>query len=295
MKIVSNLTIGLGNQLFQYAAAFAYAKKLGGSLHYDSSTNLGCPQQHNEIRKLFRLSASEYKPPSCLGSYLFFLSRRVLAYLRSLNLLRYMSNAVFVEKSFAYEDQVSNKRVKDTVYLVGYFQAIEYFIDYTDELRSELQFDIPISKKSEVLSKKILATNSVSIHVRRGDYMSASANKVHGTCDLEYYEAAMSYIRENVDSPVFYVFSDDIKWCIENLMTPPGAVFSDVDSDPFDDFQLMTLCKSNIIANSTFSWWSAFLNKNENKIVIAPKKWFSDNKLDSIAQKQLYLNEWVKI
>lgn len=156
-----------------------------------------------------------------------------------------------------------------------------------------------MNEKNQKILEKITQTNSVSIHVRRGDYYNnESAFKIHGNITTKkYYENALEFIKEKVKNPVFFVFSDEFEWVKKNLyfFSNYGEVHIidwNKGFDSYIDLQLMSNCKHNIIANSSFSWWAAWLNKNKNKIVISPKKWvnnINENKIDIIP------NNWIKI
>ena len=124
--------------------------------------------------------------------------------------------------------------------------------------------------------------NSVSIHIRRGDYLVCDLLK--NLLPLFYYEAAIKYILEKVESPIFFIFSNDIEWCKNNLKINFPTYYIDWNKgkESFRDMQLMSLCKYNIIANSSFSWWSVWLNNNEEKNIIAPKRWFVDEQKNEL-------------
>ncbi|MDR2407204.1 MAG: alpha-1,2-fucosyltransferase [Bacteroidales bacterium] len=178
-------------------------------------------------------------------------------------------------------------------YLDGYWQNELYFKDCEDIVRRKYQFITPLDLKNNDLKNKICSVNSVSIHVRRGDYLK---HKMYlGLCDKDYYVNAISYMKKKIDHPVFFVFSNDINWCKSNLRD----VINDSCSEYIDwnkkgksyiDMQLMSICKHNIIANSSFSWWGAWLNNNIDKIVIAPKKWLN---IELIIQPQC--KDWILI
>lgn len=183
----------------------------------------------------------------------------------------------FQEKSFAFDPKVL--KLRDDVYLDGYWQTDKYFKDIEPLIHSEFSFVLPQGEKDKGISKLITACTAVSLHVRRADYVTnISANKVHGTCGLDYYDRAMKLITEKVDDPHFFVFSDDPEWAKQNLRNAYPTVYVDhngADTN-YQDLRLMASCKHHIIANSSFSWWGAWLNEDPNKIVIAPKQWFSD-------------------
>ena len=169
----------------------------------------------------------------------------------------------------------------DNIYLEGYWNSEKYFIDFADIIRREFTLKIPQSGKNKELAEMIGSTQSVSIHIRRGDYiLDEQANKTHGMCGLDYYHSCVEHLAGAVGEPHFFVFSDDPAWCRDNLRLPCSVTFvshNDMQHS-YEDLRLMTLCKHNIIANSTFSWWGAWLNPNKDKIVFAPRKWFNDGK-----------------
>lgn len=151
----------------------------------------------------------------------------------------------------------------------------------------------PLSGENKIISDEIRKTNSVSLHIRRGDYITSKiTNKFHGTCCLGYYKKAMKLINKKVKNPKYFVFSDDIYWVKKNLEIKNAFYVDDnVGDKSYIDMQLMSMCKHNIIANSSFSWWAAWLNNNPNKIVIAPKKWFNDPGMDTT---DLISEEWIR-
>ncbi|MDD3060131.1 MAG: alpha-1,2-fucosyltransferase, partial [Sulfurimonas sp.] len=145
------------------------------------------------------------------------------------------------------------------------------------------------------LKEEIQSSNSVSLHVRRGDYVSnKNATSYHGVSSLDYYYNAIETISKKISNPILYIFSDDIPWVRENLIVSLPIVFiENTNTDrPFEDIYLMSLCKHNIIANSTFSWWGAYLNSNLEKNVIAPKKWFNDPVINT---EDLIPSSWTRI
>lgn len=164
------------------------------------------------------------------------------------------------------------------------FQNEKYFADYADDIRKEFQF-----------KEKLQAPegNTVAVHVRRGDYVW---HPNHLVCLPSYYENAVAYICERVENPVFYVFSEDVEWCKENIKFPQPCFYVDnTDKPSSHDMQLMSLCKHNIIANSTYSWWAAWLNSNPDKIVIAPDKLVVDSTgIDNI-NDIFYTDDMVRI
>ena len=143
------------------------------------------------------------------------------------------------------------------------------------------------------IAEKISQVNAVSLHVRRGDYISDKKNAFIGVCTLDYYKTAIEKIKTQVDNPVFFVYSDDINWVKNNLVIDKTAVFVNHNrgQESYNDMHLMSLCKHNIIANSSFSWWGAWLNTSPDKIVIAPKQWFANMQDTS----DLLPDNWLKM
>lgn len=179
-------------------------------------------------------------------------------------------------------------KMDGNVKLVGHFQSEKYFIDYKNEILK--LFEIDENTNTFLLEKygELLNQDTCSIHVRRGDYISLPNH--HPLQPIDYYEKSVKIIGENKH---FLIFSDDIKWCEENFGFIKNKTFISNNLD-YQDLYLMSMCNHNIIANSTFSWWGAWLNKNENKQVIAPTKWFGVT-YSSFKTDDLYCNNWINI
>jgi hypothetical protein len=173
--------------------------------------------------------------------------------------------------------------VKESVYLSGVWQSEKYFRDYEKNIRKEITLKNAPSPEFERMKRQITQNQSVSIHVRRGDYVTkAKTNSLHGTCSPEYYRLAIKEISNNLTSPTFFIFTDDVTWTKENLQIKQNNIY--VSGNKFSNAEeliLMSMCQHNIIANSTFSWWAAWLNTNPHKVVIAPKQWFATSTIDT--------------
>ena len=174
----------------------------------------------------------------------------------------------------------------DGLYICGYFQSHKYFLNIQDLLISQLSINSKISKYTKTIKKEIEEhSECCSVHVRRGDYFTNKNKKIYGTCTLGYYERAIDVIRRKKSNTRFFIFSDDIQWVRKNIRIDNAAyVYSDEKRLPHEDIYLMSLCDHNIIANSSFSWWGAWLNRNKYKIVIAPKLWLLDKKMNELSQ-----------
>ena len=157
----------------------------------------------------------------------------------------------------------------------GYWQSEKYFLPIENQIREAFTFQVTDASLKRFIKQMEDTPNTVSVHLRRGDYKGVE-DMYGGICTPEYYERAISYMEEHLENPTFYIFSNDIAWVKENFK---GKNFVYITSDMFETYEnwydmlLMSSCKNNIIANSSFSWWGAWLNRNKEKLVIAPKKW----------------------
>lgn len=172
-------------------------------------------------------------------------------------------------------------KLPDGVYLEGYWQSEKYFIGIEQIIRDDFTLKETQTGKNKEVAEHILSSESVSIHIRRGDYIdSPIVGNSQDACSLDYYHRCIDEISQKTSNPVFFVFSDDIEWCRKSLKLSSPAVY--VDHNGFDkgyeDMRLMSQCRHNIVANSTFSWWAAWLNNNKENLVYAPQKWFTEKK-----------------
>ena len=163
---------------------------------------------------------------------------------------------------------------KVDIYLDGYWQNEKYFLEIREDILKDFTPRESNTLEVEKYLEQINSTNSISIHVRRGDY---AKHPEIGILDISYYQDAVNYINDRVESPTFYIFSNDLKWCEENFNFINTKVFVNKTKSEIEDMILMKSCQHNIIANSSFSWWSAWLNINAKKIIVAPKKWMAIN------------------
>ena len=201
----------------------------------------------------------------------------------------------YYEQSFKYYE-LFNQLPKETL-LEGYFQSEKYFIQIKSLLLENFKWLSPASGIKLKLIESIQAVHSVSLHIRRGDFVENKViNSFHGLCDINYYERAISEINNSMKNPTFFIFSDDINWAKKKFGWIPSVIFIDHNKgkESFWDMRLMSYCKHNIIANSSFSWWGAWLNTNKLKIVIAPKIWFNDS-IINLQTEDLIPSEWLRI
>lgn len=261
---------GLGNQMFQYAAAKSLAVKNNTQV----SANVSVFQSYNiHPLRLDKLSCN------CTFDFDKTTRYRLLdiPYLgKVLSKIGPFFN-LYVEKGLTYNEAFFS--LDANVALSGYFQSEKYFTNIRKSLIKEFSLNEPLQANEVIFENQIKESNSIAIHIRRGDYISnKSANNVHGTCENDYFIKALSHMKKlNLlsDSPTLFIFSDDIEWCQENLTFDYKTVFVVGSSDrPEVDIHLMSKCRHQIISNSTFSWWGAWLNTNPDKCVVAPLKWF---------------------
>ncbi len=287
--IIVELMGGLGNQLFQYAMGRSISLKNKARFRIDLSFFENY-EWHEYSLEPFNIKAAIATKEQCEA-----LKKRHNSIANKVLRNTINKGHVFVkEKSILYN--AAYKKITDPAYLHGYWQCERYFRDYTDVLRRDLQINIPPSPANAVILEEIGKSNAVSLHIRRGNYVTVPLfNSILGTCSLEYYARGMEHISKRVSNPVFYVFSDDISWAKENLKGNYSFVFVDINDakHDYEDLRLMQNCKHHIIANSTFSWWGAWLNPSTDKIVIAPAKWFADPEKNKTAA-YLVPGNWTK-
>jgi len=291
--IIVKLIGGLGNQMFQYAAGKALSLERGTELLIDKSdldkeTNGAFTKRHYELG-CFNITerfanSNDLFPYKNIGS-----SR--------LKRLRDRYFPWLVNKVSFYESGNSFHRnffkLPANTYLNGFWQSEKYFKKYETQIRNSFQIKDPLPDELKDVLQNIRTTTSVSLHVRRGDYVSLkSANDYHGLCSQEYYEAAIDKLKKKYRDIVIFVFSDDIEWCKTNLNFNSPMHFISQNKGAQWDLYLMSECRHNIIANSSFSWWGSWLNTNPNKVVIAPKNWFRDT---TISTNDLIPENWIRL
>lgn len=278
---------GLGNQMFQYA--FYYALRNNGIVKFDITDCVKNKHNGFELNKIFELSI-DYAD-IC----------EIRKFGKPVSILDKIKNKLLLKKKKYYYNEkpydaiIFNpdmKCIKEGYYF-GYWQSYKYFEDITDKLRNEFNFKILLDLKNLSLKSKIENSNSISVHVRRGDYLKEKNKIFQNICTKEYYENAINYIEQHVTNPYYFIFSNDIDWCKQNFRLKK-VMYIDWNNgqDSYKDMQLMSYCKHNIIANSTFSWWGAWLNNNSDKIVCVPEKWFD---LPGCETRDICPSEWVRI
>lgn len=299
MKIV-NITGGLGNQMFQYAFAMAlnhrhpdeevyvdtqhyhtlFFKKFKGiNLHNGYEIDKVFPKANMPVAGACQLMKISYYIPNYVLSRL---GRKLLPVRKTEYIPTYSMN-------YTYDEKALDR--KDSCYYEGYWQSARYFVEIKKELQEGYAHPMPNEYNRNVI-ERLQAENSVGIHIRRGDYLAEP--EFRGICDIDYYRKGIEKILEDGKEHAFYIFSNDMEWCRKNIAPLVQKnriefVTGNTGKNSCWDMFLMTYCKDLIIANSSFSWWGAFLNKNVNK-VIAPNPWLNRN-----CEIDIYESSWILI
>ena len=290
MRAVVFLSEGLGNQMFQYAL-YTSLKSQGYNIKANKKI-LEKNFQHNgyELERVFGIHTS--------SNILDFFLMRCLRYLivwkpniplRKL-LIKLLRITLITDETI--EEQIKRVNKYNIVYFRGYFQSANFFNNIKDIHKIFSFQEEKISKQSKEILTFIQQCNAVSIHIRRGDYLvKCHKDNFGGICTTEYYQKAIDIMCSKVANPYFFIFSNDIEWCKQNIKLPHiYYVNCNKGKDSWQDMFLMSKCKHNIIANSTFSWWGAYLNENPQKIIISPSK--LTNRGDS---PNLFPDNWIKL
>jgi hypothetical protein len=264
--------------MFQYAMARSLAHKLGTELKLDLTHYRNTSFRAFELG-VFRLRYEEAKTREIdlypVYNIPFF--RKVRRKLAAISQPRHY----YIEHGLQYHPEVWS--LSPDTYLKGYWHHEQYFAGIAGMLREEFGFGVPLRESNRRYIEAIASTNSISLHVRRGDYVNNKAVlALNGVCSPEYYREAVRTVAERVDSPQFFIFSDDPEWVRANLPLeyPSTIVEGNTGEYGYEDLHLMSRCRHQIIANSTFSWWGAWLNANPDKLVIAPGRWYADPESD---------------
>lgn len=266
------LSGGLGNQMFEYAAGRAL------SMRYDTDLFVDLYLLQKKTKATIRnyeLSVFNTEAPIS-QSITNKITVKIFGAIRSKTIGHSFLDkfGIFRDEKAQYYDKRFELLSKNTT-LFGYFQNENYFKGISEQLKVDFTFRSPLSGENDKIRYKIEQMTSVSIHIRRGDYINTNSNLP--VLELSYYKKAIEYITSQIDNPYFFIFSDGIEWVKTNLdLSKLKHEFIDwnKNEDSYRDMQLMSLCKHNIIANSSFSWWAAWLNNNPSKLVVAPQKWY---------------------
>jgi hypothetical protein len=283
--ILARITGGLGNQLFQYAAGRSLA------IHHKTELLLDVTSFDKDNLRKFDLSAfnikTKYASVEQIRKFSNYSYWRKISY----RVLPIQFRHVYTQPFFHFDKRFFSASYD--VYLKGYWQSEKYFLPHKKIISNDFTLRPEIIEKIKPLSLELKQSDSVSVHIRRADYINAAFKEYHGILDTNYYHKAIQLLKEKFPDASFYFFSDDINWAKENFRFENAVYVSgEISQTHFEDLYLMSQCQHNIIANSSFSWWGAWLNDNPDKIVIAPKNWFNKGPKDTY---DLYPEGWLVI
>lgn len=293
--ILVNIIGGLGNQMFQYAFGYAISKEnnikikldiRGYNSYHLRNYELGLYNIEESSKLKFKYDFL-FNKLNGNTSHLNKVTRKVLQ-----NFLRRTKFYYQEREEFIFDKEVFD--IRTNTYFYGYWQNEKYFKKYRKELIKIFTLK-SIHSKTKEYQQKIIDCEAVSIHIRRGDYVTnANISSVHGVCDINYYKKAVKEVLKNKKQIQFFIFSDDMFWAKNNLDFINNKIFVELDSNipDHEEMYLMSKCKHNIIANSSFSWWGAWLNQYSDKKVIAPKKWLNNSKLNA---NDLIPASWIRL
>lgn len=290
MKIIVNMACGLANRMFQYTYYLFLKKKGYNALvdFYHSAKLAHEKVEWNEIFPEARIEQASFLDVFKLGGGADILSKIRRKY------LSYLSGVINMPTAFDADLPVNSK---ESQYIIGVFQNAAMVESVEEDVRHCFTFQPFTDERNRILQNEMEGCESVAIHVRKGkDY--AKRVWYQNTCPEEYYQKAIQLMAEKVDHPKFYVFTDNPEWVKNHFK---GFAYTLVEGNPASgwgshfDMQLMSVCKHNIISNSTYSWWSAFLNEHPQKIVIAPRVWFNPNSCAEFTSERILCKNWLTV
>jgi hypothetical protein len=291
--IISYLSGGIGNQLFQFAMGLSIAKRKNIELLFDVNSFRWDNLREFELQKLgidYNIASDEliFKIKNTPSNFISKIKKR-------LNIeIPYYQQSYIKERDFEY-DLNFQKFNCNNVYFEGYWQSEKYFRDIRDSILKSITFNNLSNECLEFKNNISKSLNSVSLHIRRGDYaQNPETNEYHGLVGINYYNSSIEILNSKLKNPTFFVFSDDKSYAKSLFDGKENFIVIDSKFEDYEELFLMSKCEHQIIANSSFSWWGAWLNQNKNKNVIAPKNWFKNQEIQS-KTKDLIPKEWMRI
>jgi hypothetical protein len=291
--IISYLSGGIGNQLFQFAMGLSMAKRKNIELLFDVNSFRWDNLREFELQKLgidYNIASDEliFKIKNTPSNFISKIKKR-------LNIeIPYYQQSYIKEQDFEY-DLNFQKFNSNNVYFEGYWQSENYFRDIRGSILKSITFDNLSNECLEFKNNISKSLNSVSLHIRRGDYaQNPETNEYHGLMGINYYKSSIEILNSKLNNPTFFVFSDDKSYAKSLFDGKENFIVIDSKFEDYEELFLMSKCEHQIIANSSFSWWGAWLNQNKNKNVIAPKNWFKNQEMQS-KTKDLIPKEWMRI
>jgi len=292
---------GLGNQLFQFVIGYILAKKNKINLRINIERYDSYDRQFELDRfpEIYKLNIPKIKNNNFFGKIYLYLYHKIYKILKILGIYKFINYFFFLDKQefekspFIFNGDLLKKKIVKNLSIIGFFQSEKYFIRYKKIVLKLFRFpkikDKLVQKHLNLIKNK----NSVAIHIRRGDYLNnPKVRCVHGILGEDYYKKSISYVKKRVKNPFYFIFSDDVELVKKtfSFFNRKNYIFIDTKSS-INDLHLMSNCKHFIIANSTFSWWGAWLSKNKHKIILAPKKWVRAK----IFTPDIIPESWIKI
>lgn len=284
----------LGNQMFQYAAALSIREKLKdkNKINVDFSTvyQYGFT---NELKNFNVSKMNESNLKLSLYQYILIIKFKLVRVLFPKKVEKEkmkLEEKGLIYQEYGYHDIKLNKNCKNTM-VSGFFECPKYFDNVKEQIQEEFQPINPPIEKNKKLYEEIEKSESVCVTIRRGDFLSDKYKDNFYVCTPDYFKKGIEILSKKVKNPKFFVFSDDIEWCKNNLkFLPKGTMYESGDDPAWEKLRLMYSCKHFIISNSTFSWWAQYLCRNKNKKVVAPSRWYNtgDN-------KDIYEDNWILI
>lgn len=296
--IIVKLVGGLANQMFPYATARRLAHRWNAELKLD--VRLFAPEVQRRLQfprhyalGAFNISGQIATDDEIAGFAAVRKRSRFAAIKDFIGLPPRPERVYYKERHFHFDPRVL--KLPDNVYLDGNWVCEKYFADIEDILRKEFTFKEEPAGRNRELLREVSGVDSVSIHIRRGDYAAIKKiQDVHGVCEIGYYQECVRMIAGRIRAPHFYIFSDEPEWAKQNLRIGYPSVYVDHNSPEqgHEDLRIMSNCRHNIVANSGFSWWAAWLNPNPGKIIFAPRRWVRTTKYDT---RDLVPGGWIRV
>ena len=289
--IISEINAGLGNSLFQYAFARALSEKTKQKLYFEVIPTGQAAYRLDKFNTLVEFADKDD---------IYRLKRRLKEPRLYRRIMRKLGFSIYCNEKYHFDNEridscdIETLKYYSDLYISGYFGDQKYFIEIEDIIRKEFALKKTLNSENEKVLSQIKNSNSVSIHMRHGDYVW---NNFFAEIPFNYYNKAVDYIESHSKNSIYFIFSDDLNWVKNNLKLDVDLVFVDINdaSTDYMELALMAACKHNIIANSTFSWWGGWLNENSEKIIIAPKIWYKNDAQKNLDRGTVLPFTWIKI
>ena len=292
---------GLGNQLFQFVIGYILAKKNKINLRINIERYNSYDRQFelNRFPEIYKLNITKIKNNNFFAKIYLYLCHKFFKILKISGIYKFINYFFFLDKQefekspFIFNEDLLKKKIVKNVSITGFFQSEKYFINYKRIVLKLFRFpkikDKLVQKHLNLIKNK----NSVAVHIRRGDYFNnLKVRSIHGILGEDYYKKSISYVKKKIKNPTFFIFSDDIELVKRTFFFFNKEKYNFIDTkSSIDDLHLMSNCKHFIIANSTFSWWGAWLSKNKYKIVCTPRRWVRAK----ISTPDIIPENWIKI